>query len=159
MQNIIQMGNFCMSDEGRNGIADRKHEKPPKGFHFRPRARRARGRKWRPVGGNFLCLRSAIPFMPKSLMQKLHLYILFSGIYISGKWKMHFLPRAENAFSPKGINGISDWLGRNFFADRSAKQFLPAGNNISGKISWLYALFFRKYCFRKWLPEKLQKSP
>ena len=34
-----------------------------------------------------------------------------------------FLPRAENAFSPKGINGISDWLGRNFFADRSAKQF------------------------------------
>ena len=35
-----------MSDEGRNGIADRKHEKPPKGIHFRPRARRARGRKW-----------------------------------------------------------------------------------------------------------------
>ena len=41
-----------------------------------------------------------------------------------------FLPRAENAFSPKGINGISDWLGRNFFADRSAKQFLSAPETI-----------------------------
>ena len=128
------MGNFCMSDEGRNGIADRKHEKPPKGFHFRPRARRARGRKWEPAGG-FSCLRSAIPFLPKSLMQKLHLYILFSGIYISGKWKMHFSLGRKMHFLPKGINGILDQLGRNFFADRSAKQFLPAGNNISGKIS------------------------
>ena len=31
------MGNFCMGDKGRNGIADRKHEKPPKGPHFRPK--------------------------------------------------------------------------------------------------------------------------
>ena len=71
------MGNFCMGDVGINGIADRKHEKPPKGLHFRPRARRARGRKWGPVGG-FSCLRSAIPFTPKSPMQKLHLYL---GLY------------------------------------------------------------------------------
>ena len=33
------MGNFCMGDVGRNGIADRKHEKPSKGRHFRPRSR------------------------------------------------------------------------------------------------------------------------
>ena len=71
------MGNFCMGDEGRNGIADRKHEKPPKGLHFCPRARRARGQKWGPVGG-FSCLRSAIPFTPTSPMQKLHLYL---GLY------------------------------------------------------------------------------
>ena len=129
------MGNFCMSDEGRNGIADRKHEKPPKGFHFRPRARRARGRKWEPAGG-FSCLRSAIPFLPKSLMQKLHLYILFFRNLYFRKMENTFLPRAENAFSPKGINGISDWLGRNFFADRSAKQFLTTGNNISGKTKY-----------------------
>ena len=64
-----------MGDLGGYGIADLKHEKPPKGHLFRPRARRARGRKWGPVGGNFLCLRSAISFTPKSPMQKLHLYI------------------------------------------------------------------------------------
>ena len=79
---IKYMGNFCMSDEGRNGIADRKHEKPPKGFHFRPRARRARGRKWGPAGGYFLCLRSAIPFPPNSPIQKLHLYILYLSFLI-----------------------------------------------------------------------------
>ena len=65
-----------MGDLGVNGIADRKHKKfPPTGPHFCLRALRALGRKWRPVGGNFLCLRSAIPFTPKSLMQKLHLYL------------------------------------------------------------------------------------
>ena len=47
----------------------------------------------------------------------------FRNLYFR-KMENAFLPRAENAFSPKGINGISDWLGRNFFADRSAKQFL-----------------------------------
>ena len=47
-----------MGDLGGYGIADQ----PPKGPLIRPRARRARGRKWRPVGGNILCLRSAIPF-------------------------------------------------------------------------------------------------
>ena len=30
-----EMGNFCMGDEGGYGIADQ----PPKGHHFRPRAR------------------------------------------------------------------------------------------------------------------------
>ena len=59
-----------MSDLGRNEIADLKHEKPPAGSHFRPRALRALGRKWKPLGG-FSCLRSAIPFLPSSLMQKL----------------------------------------------------------------------------------------
>ena len=82
------------------------------------------------------------------------IYTFFRNLYFR-KMENAFLPRAENAFSPKGINGISDQLGRNFFADRSAKQFLPAGNNISGKISWLYALFFRKYCFREWLPDNI----
>ena len=77
----IEMGNFCMGDVGRNGIADRKHEKPPKGSNFRPRARRARGRKLGPAGG-FSCLRSAIPFLPKSPMQKLHFIICFSEIII-----------------------------------------------------------------------------
>ena len=64
--------------------------------HFRPRARRARGRKWLLLearGMIFFCLSAAKPFMPKSHMHKLHLYISFSGIYISGKI------RAENAFS------------------------------------------------------------
>ena len=28
------MGNFCMGDKGRNGIADHKHENPPKGPIF-----------------------------------------------------------------------------------------------------------------------------
>ena len=70
-----------MGDVGINGIADRKHEKPPKGLHFRPRARRARGRKWGPVGG-FSCLRSAIPFIPKSPMQKLHLYLRLYDFWI-----------------------------------------------------------------------------
>ena len=55
----------------------------------------------------------------------------FSGNNNSGKWKIYFPPLGENAFSPKGINGISDRLGRNFFADWSAKQFLPTGNIIS----------------------------
>ena len=80
----IEMGNFCMGDVGRNGIADRKHEKPPKGSNFRPRARRARGRKLGPAGG-FSCLRSAIPFLPKSPMQKLHFIICFSEIIIPEK--------------------------------------------------------------------------
>ena len=73
-----------------------------------------------------------------------------------------FLPRAENAFSPKGINGISDWLGRNFFADRSTKQFLtrqippetifPEKQSIKSaeyQLNQLFILFFRKYCFRR----------
>ena len=60
-----------MGDLGINGIADLKHKKfPPTGPHFRPRALRALGRKWKPLGG-FSCLRSAIPFLPSSLMQKL----------------------------------------------------------------------------------------
>ena len=50
------------------------------------------------------------------------IYTFFRNLYFR-KMENAFLPRAENAFSPKGINGISDWLGRNFFADRSAKQF------------------------------------
>ena len=62
--------NFCMGDLGRNGIADLKHEKPPAGPNFRPRALRALGRKLEPLGG-FSCLRSAIPFLPTSPMQKL----------------------------------------------------------------------------------------
>ena len=70
-----------------------------------------------------------------------------------------FLPRAENAFSPKGINGISDWLGRNFFADRSAKQFLPAGNIISGNQLSTMSADFRKQYFRKSLPEYIEKFP
>ena len=74
-----------MGDEGRNGIADRKHEKPPKGTHFRPRARRACGRIWGPVGG-FSCLRSVIPFLPSSPMQKLHFIIcIFPEILIPEK--------------------------------------------------------------------------
>ena len=69
--NLIYKCNFCMSDLGINGIADLKHKKfPPTGLHFRPRALRALGRKWKPLGG-FSCLRSAIPFLPSSLMQKL----------------------------------------------------------------------------------------
>ena len=64
------MGNFCMGDVGINGIADHKHEKPPTGPHFCPRALRALGQKWRPLGG-FSCLWSAIPFIPTSPMQKL----------------------------------------------------------------------------------------
>ena len=65
-----------MSDLGRNEIADLKHEKPPAGSHFRPRALRALGRKWKPLGG-FSCLRSAIPFLPSSLMQKLPIFEIF----------------------------------------------------------------------------------
>ena len=60
-----------------------------------------------------------------------------------------FLPRAENAFSPKGINGILDQLGRNFFADRSAKQFLPAGNNNSGISACSKSADFWEKYFRK----------
>ena len=81
------MGNFCMGDKGRNEIADRKHEKLPKGPHFRPRARRARGRKWGPAGG-FSCFRSVIPFLPKSPMQKLHFIICISGN--NNSWKKNF---------------------------------------------------------------------
>ena len=69
-----------MSDLGRNGIADLKHEKPPAGSHFRPRALRALGRKWKPLG-DFSCLRSAIPFLPSSLMQKLPIYFDFPKWY------------------------------------------------------------------------------
>ena len=150
------MGNFCISDEGINGFAARKQKKNhPKGLkrnHFCPRARRARGQKWlllRPAGWFFFCLSAAKPFMPKSLMQKLHLYILFQEIIIPENGKCISRPwekMGENAFSPKGINGILDWVGINFFADWSAKQFLPAGNNISGKtklkISWISAVYF-----------------
>ena len=68
-----------MSDLGRNEIADLKHEKPPAGSHFRPRALRALGRKWKPLGG-FSCLRSAIPFLPSSLMQKLPISNM-SGVF------------------------------------------------------------------------------
>ena len=71
-----------MSDLGRNGIADLKHEKPPAGSHFRPRALRALGRKWKPLGG-FSCLRSAIPFLPSSLMQKLPIPRQFRNLNIS----------------------------------------------------------------------------
>ena len=75
-----------MSDLGRNEIADHKHEKPPAGSHFRPqalralRALRALGRKWKPLGG-FSCLRSAIPFLPSSLMQKLPISIYLKVCY------------------------------------------------------------------------------
>ena len=62
-----------MGDLGGYGIADLKHEKPPAGLLFRPRALRALGRKWKPLGG-FSCLRSAIPFLPSSLMQKLPIF-------------------------------------------------------------------------------------
>ena len=144
--------------------------------HFRPRARRARGRKWlllRPAGWFFFCLSAAKPFMPKSLMQKLHLYIIFSGIYISGNIKniftqgrkTHFLPRAENAFSDhpvqKTFSGkcFSDQLGRNFFADQSAKPFLPAGNIISGNQLSTMSADFRKQYFRKSLPEYIENFP
>ena len=66
-----------MGDKGRNGIADQ----PPKGSHFRPRARRARGRKWGPAGGW-----SAIPFLPLSPMQKFHFIIsIFPEIIIPEK--------------------------------------------------------------------------
>ena len=67
-----------MSDLGRNEIADLKHEKPPAGSHFRPRALRALGRKWKPLGG-FSCLRSAIPFLPSSLMQKLPIFLILKS--------------------------------------------------------------------------------
>ena len=66
-----------MDDLGVNGIADLKHEKPPTGLHFCPRALRALGQKWRPLGG-FSCLRSAIPFTPTSPMQKLPIEQLYS---------------------------------------------------------------------------------
>ena len=33
-EDCMAVGNFCMGDKGRNGIADQ----PPKGTHFRPRA-------------------------------------------------------------------------------------------------------------------------
>ena len=84
-----------MGDVGGYGIADQ----PPKGPLFRPRARRARGRKWGPAGGW-----SAIPYPPKSPMQKLHLFIVLDCI-----------------FPEIIIPEISDQLVRNFFADQSAK--------------------------------------
>ena len=103
------MGEVCS-----NGFTARKLIFPPQGLHFRPRARRARGRKWGPVGGNFLCLRSAISFTPKSPMQKLHLYlglfffkIKIQEIIIQENWrKTIFCPWAVNGFSPKGRNDI-----------------------------------------------------
>ena len=58
-----EMGNFCLGDAGGYGIADQ----PPKGPHFRPRAR---GRKWGP--GEGWC---AIPYPPKSPRQKFHFII------------------------------------------------------------------------------------
>ena len=68
------MGNFCIGDEGVNGIADRKHKKISSlGSSFLPKGPKGKnGDPWEEI---FLCLRSAIPFMPKSPMQKLHLYI------------------------------------------------------------------------------------
>ena len=84
--NSIYKCNFCMGDLGKNGIADLKHKKfPPTGPHFRPRALRALGRKWRPQGGNFLCFRSAIPFMPSSPMQKLPIFGRFCNCK---KWNL-----------------------------------------------------------------------
>ena len=62
-----------MGDLGGYGIADLKHEKPPAGPHFRPRALRALGRKWGPLGG-FSCFWSAIPYPPTSPMQKLPIH-------------------------------------------------------------------------------------
>ena len=73
-----------------------------------------------------------------------------------------FLPRAENAFSPKGINVILDWVGINFFADQSAKQFLPARNNISGNqltVTLWSQLIFPEILFPEMFTRYFRKSP
>ena len=62
------MGYYCMGEVCSNGFTARKLIFPPQGLHFRPRARRARGRKWGPVGGNF-SFRAVKPLLHTSPMQ------------------------------------------------------------------------------------------
>ena len=131
-----EMGNFCMSDEGRNGIADRKHKKIsslgspflPKG----PKGPRAKMVTLEARGMIFFLLKCGKTIYAQVTYAEIAFIYSFSGNNNSGK------TRAENAFSDhpvqKTFSGkcFSDQSGRNFFEDRSAKQFLPAGNNISG---------------------------
>ena len=70
--------------------------------------------------------------MPKSLMQKLHLYIVFQEIIIPEKQgrKMHFRTTQSKKHFPENVFQ-TDWAEISL-QTWSAKQFLPAGNNNSG---------------------------
>ena len=81
----------------------RKQKFPPQGLHFRPRAQRARGRKWGPVGGNF-CFRAEKTFMPNSTVQKLHLYMsIYPRSWINGFWKMLFRTNQSKKHFPENV--------------------------------------------------------
>ena len=73
---------------------------------------------------------------------------LISGNNVSGRQKLFCGPvrkeiSAQSVWKSFSGKCFLDWAGINFFADRSAKTFLPAGNIISGKtklkISWISA--------------------
>ena len=107
------MGNFCACDVGINGFAACKRKKNhPKGimsYHFCLRTQeglRAKMKTHEARGMIFLLLECCKAIYAQVTCAEIAFIFSFSGIYISGK-----------------INGILDWLGRNFFADQS---FMPS---------------------------------
>ena len=119
----INKCNFCMGDLGGYGIADQ----PPAGPHFRPRALRALGRKWEPLGGW-----SAIPFLPLSPMQKLPIFVwnqrfimpmsLWVHFGASGAYKCDF----STSFRKRKIEKkILSWLDLNTQSPRERQLCYP----------------------------------